>query len=132
MPRQDSLQQFVALRSALERERHSLQNRLREIERVLGSVAAGAAPSPGRRAAAPARAKSAGGRRRRPNAVSLREAIGAATSRTPLSVRDIVAAVQKNGYRFQSTNPVNSVGAYLYGPEGKKHFNRADGKFSSK
>lgn len=33
------------------------------------------------------------------------------------------------GYRFASANPVNSVGAYLYGA-GKKEFKRADGKFS--
>ena len=37
---------------------------------------------------------------------------------------------RRAGYVFKSSNPTNSVGAYLYGPEGKKHFAREDGQFS--
>ena len=132
MPKQDSLQKFVALRSALEREQAVLQKRLREIDQVLGSrgpapVAPASAAGRPRKTAAPRRTG-----RRGSNAVSLRDAITRVTAKAPLSVRDIVDAVKKGGYTFQSTNPVNSVGAYLYGPEGKKHFKRANGKFSPK
>jgi hypothetical protein len=52
------------------------------------------------------------------------------TSRQPLSVREIVEAVRSAGHKFESSDPIKSVGAYLYGPEGKKHFKRNDGKFS--
>ncbi len=48
----------------------------------------------------------------------------------PLSVREIVIAVKKAGHVFQSADPIKSVGSYLYGPEGKRHFKRANGKFS--
>ncbi len=65
------------------------------------------------------------------NDISIREAIMRVTSKEPLTVRDIVPAVQKLGYKFQSSNPVNSVGAYLYGAHGKKHFKRSKGKFSA-
>lgn len=130
----DSLQQFISLRSSLQQERTSLQRRLRELDAAMGEVRAAAAPREMARPArisAPARARATQGARGQ-NALSLREAISKATARAPLSVRDIVDSVQKLGYRFQSSNPINSVGAYLYGPEGKKHFKRGDGKFSPK
>jgi hypothetical protein len=134
MPKHDSIQQFVALRAALEKERAALQKRLTEIDQVLaGTATPTAAPRrAGRRAASPAKAPRKRSSRRAVNAVTLREAIARATAHGALSVRDVVNAVKKSGYRFKSANPVNSVGAYLYGPEGKKHFKRANGKFSPK
>jgi hypothetical protein len=76
------------------------------------------------------------GRRKEPpatrpaNKLKLRDAISKVSGKKPLSVREIVEAVQKLGYQFQSSNPVNSVGAFLYGPSGKKHFKRMNGKFA--
>lgn len=114
----DSVQQFTALRSALVREREAIQQRLRQIDAAL----TGGQPTP----ATSLRQKP--GRSRPDNAMNIREAIAKVTSKKPLSIREIVDAVQQIGYRFQSANPVNSVGAYLYGA-GKKDFKRANGKF---
>lgn len=65
--------------------------------------------------------------------MSMREAISKALAKQPLGIQDVVAGMKKIGYRFKSSNPVNSVGAFLYGPEGKKTFVRGkDGLFSVK
>ena len=121
----DAVQQFTALRAALLRERDAIRQRLQQIDAALAGVEKTAAP------ASPKKPKSRSGRRRRVgNAMNIREAIAKVTAARPLSVRDIVEAVRKAGYKFTSTNPVNSVGAYLYGAHGKKHFKRADGKFA--
>lgn len=125
MPKQrDILREYTTLRQQLTQERQRIQARLQQIEAVLGEVEAAAPasppPSPARQTASP----------RPDNKVSLREAITQATSKQPLKVREIVDSVQKLGYRFQSSNPVNSVGAYLYGREGKKHFKAAGGRFA--
>jgi len=143
MPRTaDSLQRFVALRNSLQQERAALQRRLKEIDAALGtessSPAAAAAPArrgrpPGRPRATPAPGAPRRGPGRPPrNDLSMRDAIARAIESRPLAIRDIVDSMQRLGFIFKSKNPVNSVGAYLYGPEGKKHFKRADGKFSSK
>jgi len=63
--------------------------------------------------------------------MSIREAIAKVTSREPLGLSDLVDAVQKIGYKFESSNPRNSVGAYLYSKHGKKYFKNVGGKFSS-
>jgi hypothetical protein len=150
----DSLQQYKALRDALLKERATLRARLQQIESALGDApAAEAAPTPaaapaaaparrgrppgsGKRGPKPAQERKGPGRPsgRKPgrpprNGISIRDAIAQVTSKQPLTVREIVDAVQKIGYKFSSSNPVNSVGAYLYGSHGKKHFKRADGKF---
>jgi len=126
---------MASLRTALEKERQQLMSRLEKIDEALGRVSAATGGTTRRRvrAANAKRGKTSARRRgKRPaNAMSLREGISKAVARAPLSVRDIVDAVQKLGYRFQASNPVNSVGAYLYGP-GKKHFKRVDGKFTVK
>ncbi len=59
----------------------------------------------------------------------MREAISRALSAGPLRIQQIVAAMLEQKYPFISSKPVNSVGAYLYGPEGKKCFKRKDGLF---
>jgi hypothetical protein len=63
--------------------------------------------------------------------MSLREAIIKVTAKKPLSIREIVDAVQKIDYKFSTSDPVNSVGAYLYSKSGKKSFKKVDGKFSA-
>jgi hypothetical protein len=154
----DSLRQYLDLRSALERERSELQQRLQQIEDVLGNGRRGpgrppksaaatfvpkpqapqsqpprvAKPAPAKVIAkpapvkkpAPAKAPAFG----RP-ALSMREVIAKIVAKNPQRIGDIVDGMHRAGYVFKSSNPTNSVGAYLYGPEGKKHFVRADGKF---
>ena len=117
----DAVQQFTALRSALLREREAILARLREIEEALGSAGGLPGGARGRRG----RALGA----RPENSMNIREAVAKVTAKKPLTIREIVEEVQKIGYRFQSSNPVNSVGAYLYGA-GKKEFKRTDGKFT--
>ena len=45
-----------------------------------------------------------------------------------MTSREVLAGVQKRGYKFSTNNPLNSLGVILYGKNPK--FNRADGKFS--
>ncbi len=111
------LQQFLSAKIALVEHQQNLRKRLEEIDAALGLVME--APGRTRRGSGP----------RPDNDMTLPEAITKATAKSPLSLRAIVEAVEKLGYRFSSANPYNSVGAYLYGP-GKKLFKRQDGKFS--
>ena len=112
----DVIQQFKAAKAAVEKERERLTKRLQEIDDALRQF--GALPR-GSRASRP----------RAANTMAIREAIEKVTAKKPLTIREIVFAVQEIGYNFSSSNPVNSVGAYLYG-SGKQFFNRKDGKFS--
>ena len=127
----DSLQKFHALRSSLLKEREEIQQRIRDIDTALGGgEATYREPSP-KLTTTSQNSQSRRGRPPRPgNAMSIREAIERVTTIKPLGLSDIVDAVQKIGYRFESSNPRNSVGAYLYASAGKKYFKRVDGKFS--
>lgn len=121
----DTVQQFTALRSALVREREAIRQRLQQIEAALAGA---------RKAPTPSSSKMVGvlpGARPRPgNKMSIREAITKVTTSRALTVREIVEAVRKIGYKFASRDPVNSVGAYLYAKHGRRHFKRVNGKFS--
>ena len=127
----DSIAQFQSLRLALSSERDTLQKRLQRLDAAL----AGDAPS-SKLNNTSQKAKVIDRPTKQPsrpqNATNLRDAITAAIAKMPLSVREIVESVQKNGYTFASSNPVNSVGAFLYGTQGKKHFKRVNGKFRRK
>jgi hypothetical protein len=138
MPKQnDAVQQFTALRAALLSERATLEKRLQQLNAALGGGTIPAAPTSGSKKPSPVTKPVKSAKRGRPpgkprnaaNAMPIREAITKVTAKQPLSVREIVDAVKKIGYKFQSSNPVNSVGAYLYGAHGKKYFKRANGKF---
>jgi signal recognition particle subunit SEC65 len=114
----DVIKQFKAAHAVILKERERLTQHLHEIEQALRQI--GALPSTGR-ATGP----------RPANTMNIREAVEKATAKKPLSIREIVKAVQEAGYKFSSSNPVNSVGAFLYGA-GKQHFKRVDGKFIPK
>jgi len=127
------IQEVLSLMQQLERERQQHQQKIDEIDQVLGQARGGTA-APARlvtptkavsRPAAPLVGGSHVG-----NGMTLHERMTQATSKRPLSVREVVEAVQQAGHKFQSADPIKSVGSYLYGPEGKKHFKRVDGKFS--
>ncbi len=124
--RSDSLQQYLSLREALMRERNELQQRLIDINQVLGGeihvpfvkAAGGEIPGP---------LKGARGRGRKRSGLSLREAVmQVATS--PLTKEEILQRVQSLGYRFSTKNPLNSLGVILYGKNPK--FRNEGGRFT--
>ena len=123
---QDALGQFRKLYQNLSQERDRIQARIAELDAALNlSSAAGVTSSATRssfgRVSGEAVSK---------NGLGMREAIQQVTASSPLPVRQIVEAMQQIGFKFRSSNPVNSVGSYLYGKEGKKHFKRSDSGFS--
>jgi hypothetical protein len=142
MPKERNIiQEVLRLIQQLEQERAQHRQRIDEIDSALTQIRGGSiAPSPASpRRGRPPGSKNAPAKSSAPtgqggrggNSMSFREAAAQVTAKQPLSVREIVEAVQKIGYKFQSADPIKSVGAYLYGKEGKKHFKRADGKFSA-
>jgi len=142
----DALQDFVRLSQSLQTERAAILVRLAELDRALGSgaqasVAGGEIPipfalAPKRRGRPPGSGRRGRGGRRATapdgSKLGMREAITQATAQGAMIIRDLVPAMQKLGYKFSSKNPVNSVGAYLYGPTGKKYFKKRDGGFVAK
>src|SRR5579862_273697 len=112
----DLLQQYQSLRQHLIEEKNRLEDRLQQIDQVLGtegrtrsensdaSSIGSIEPIPRRRA-----------RRRGQNTMSMREAVLQALSQGPLTRKEIVGAVQDLGYVFKTSNPLNSIGSVLYG-----------------
>ena len=101
----DSLKEYVNLRESLLKEKTSLEARLERINEALGF---GPAPAmaPARKVSPPAR--------KRENKLSLREAVIAATKAKPLTKQEILQAVEKLGYRFNTKNPMNTLNVLLY------------------
>jgi hypothetical protein len=117
----DPLKAFVTLRTSLEAERAKLTARLAEVEAALGTIAAsGGAKSAAKGTFAP--------RKRAQNELSLKEAVLKAIEKKPLTKAEILAAVEKLGYKFTAKNPTNSLNTLLYGKKPK--FKTQDGKFS--
>ncbi len=116
----NSLQQFVRLRQELSSERERLQVRLREINAALGEMPAPSSPVPSQ----PARR----GRRAAGSGQSLREHVLAVLQGGPQTKEEVLSAVQARGYKFSTSNPLNSLGVILYGKNPK--FKRVDGRFS--
>lgn len=98
-----TLDKFTKAREALLAEREQLQSRLAQIEQAL-SLNGSHSPAPARP--------------RRPvqqrNAMSLRAAVAQVTRAKALSKPEILAAVQKLGYRFTTSDPLNSLSALIY------------------
>lgn len=134
MRMRDSVKQFVEMRDALEAERQSIRERLAQLDQVLGGAASVEAPLAAANVSAPAAPR----RRGRPpgggsgSQLGMREIISQVTENAPLGLTEIVEAMKQSGYQFKSKNPRNSVGAYLYGPTGKKHFKRSGKGFVAK
>jgi hypothetical protein len=120
--RTNSLQQFVALRSALVQERDTLQKRLQEIDLVLNcrEVSSSVAPK-----------KAVPRSRRVENSLSLREAVAKAVGKKPLTKQEILTEVEKVGYRFGAKKPIKSLEVFLY-TTGKKMLKRVNGKFAAR
>lgn len=118
----DPLKAFVTLRTSLESERAKLTARLAEVEAALGTIAAtGGAKSA-------AKGVTFAPRKRAQNELSLKEAVLKAIEKKPLTKAEILAAVEKLGYKFTAKNPTNSLNTLLYGKKPK--FKTQDGKFS--
>lgn len=129
----DSLQQFIKLRSELTREREQVARRLAQINEALGemsppslSAAQGVSEqsTPAPRPAPRASGGGGGGG----GGSSLREHVMAVLRDGAQTKEEVLAAVKRRGYRFQTNNPLNSLGVILYGKNPK--FNRVDGRFS--
>jgi hypothetical protein len=120
MIKSNRIKQYLALRAELVNERLALVARLREIENVL---AANSTPVRASRLVRRGRRR----RRRARNAMSLYKAIARVTRRKPLTKPEILKAIHRLGYRFQSKTPINSLNAVLYA---KRQFKNLKGKFS--
>jgi hypothetical protein len=116
----DNLRRYIGLRDSLISEKSNLEQRLRAINEALGQ--------PSLTSATPS---SIGGRRGRParGAISLRDAVLQVTSRSPLTKDEILKAVQGLGYKFSTSNPLNSLGVILYGKNPR--FKNEQGRFSA-
>ncbi len=113
----DALKQYAKLRQQLTDEKSQLETRLNQINAVLGSETTPAqAPQP---AQAPVRRAARRGRKPRAgNTMSMREAVLMALSNGPVARKDLVKAVEGAGYRFNTKNPLNSIGSVLYAKNG--------------
>ena len=110
--RTDILQRYLASHEAIRKEKTVLESRLARINQAL----AGRAMIPARvlrsSFAVPRRARRSG--KRVANAMSLVEAMRKVTSAKPLTKPEILAAIKKLGYKFESANPMNSINVKLY------------------
>jgi hypothetical protein len=118
------IQKFIELKKQFITEREAIRQRLAQINLALGHEADSVVTMPPRVAPAPARARPS----RHDNPMSLRSAILQVTKSKPLTKKDILSAVQKLGYRFDTKDPMNSMGVILYGRNPK--FRNQNGKFS--
>ncbi len=124
----DSLKKFAALRTSLVNEQRQLEQRLAEINAVLGSETQAAPETPAAPAAPRRSSASRAAKPRRPrNAVSLKLLVKKVTTEKPLTKEQILAAVKKEGYRFTTDKPFASINVVLYT---KGQFKNTDGKFS--
>ncbi|MEW6302609.1 MAG: hypothetical protein AB1705_04005 [Verrucomicrobiota bacterium] len=117
-----NLKKYVALRESLLKEKATLESRLAEVNAALGAEGSARAA-----AAAPARGRGRGGAKRAKNKISLKDAVIQVTSGKPLAKADILEAVRKIGYKFSTSDPMNSLNTVLYTG---KVFKNTDGKFS--
>lgn len=130
LQKHDTVQQFTSIHADLLREREAIQSRLQRINAALGGMKPTdeTTPSP---SSLPKRRGRPPGRKPR-SLLNAREAIIQVTAKQPLTIHEIVAAVQRIGYRFATKNPAGSVSAFLYSKAGKKLIKRAGGKFQGK
>jgi hypothetical protein len=120
----DKLQQYLASLEALHAEKAELEARLAKIEAAL--TGAQAAIRGGRHR----RLDGVRPRRGRRGGLSLREAVAQVTRHRPLRKPEILQAVQKIGYKFATSDPMNSLNAMLYAPANR--FRNVKGRFAPK
>jgi len=118
----DSIRQFISLRTALVQEKSALVARLREIEEALAGNVSTVARGIGRNRVARRAAA-----HRLKNPMSLKAAVVKVTPAKPATKDQILAGVRKLGYRSATSDPMNSLNVVLYSG---KAFKNAAGKFS--
>ncbi len=111
----DNLKNYLLLRDALTQEKAELEARLKEIDTALGIDYGYSARPRGR---TPGHGN---------NAISLKRAVMRLTNGRALTKRQILDEVELLGYKFKTTNPLNSLSVILYGKVPK--FNRENGAF---
>ena len=119
----DSLANYLKLRSDLLKERAQLERRLEQINEALGgsSEATYTTDEPSSGGYTPTN-------RTRRNKVSLKKLVIQMLSERSMTKEELLKAVVSTGYKFSTKNPLNSMGVILYGKEPK--FRNEDGKFS--
>jgi len=120
----DKLQRYLASLEALHAEKAELEARLAKIEAALAG-----APRAQRGHRGRPNGHTSRGRGRR-NGLSLREAVAQVTRHRPLGKPQILQAVRKMGYKFATSDPMNSLNAMLYAPANK--FQNVNGRFAPK
>jgi len=118
--RHDNLRQYVSLRDAILQEKTQIEQRLREINQALGEMGGPSSPRLSGRVG-----PRAGGRSR--NSMSLRDAVIEVVKTGPLPKDQILSGVQRLGYKFSTSDPMNSLGVILYGKNPK--FQNEGGRF---
>ena len=121
------VEQYVAMRAALAKEKATLEARLAAINRALDGAAG--IPARSGRKPGPKPATKTGGRRgpRAKNSLTMKEAMIQALGDKSLTRTELVQAVEKLGYKFTASDPLNSLSSVLYSD---KRFKNASGKFS--
>ncbi len=121
--RTTNVNQYLALRESLVKEKAALEARLADINRALEGKAATtvAAAKPGPKPGSRRRGK------RAKNELTMKEATVKALAAKPLSRTELLQAVLKLGYKFTAKNPLNSLSTLLYTD---KAFKNSGGKFN--
>jgi hypothetical protein len=136
----DVLKQFSSLRNKLESERRAIQNRLAAIYAALNGKMGAVPVTPTAKGPSALRLERRGrkpGKKpfrpdrkpRKKSVFSLKEAVRKVTAQRPLTKREIVAAVQKIGYKFAAKRPTRSLENFLYNKKNK--FKNQSGKWSA-
>lgn len=120
----NDIRRYIRLRDSLIQEKARLEARLREITSALGESRDIPLPQPvsAQAAGLPRRG------RRGTGGLSLRDAVLQVTASGALKKEDILERVKQLGYRFSTSNPLNSLGVILYGKNPK--FRNEGGRFS--
>jgi hypothetical protein len=116
--------QFIKLRQQLESERTQITARLKEVDAALGSFRS---PVTASKSTGKKRGPKPGSKKKVSNELSLKEAIVKAIGNKQMTREQILEGVLATGYRFRTSNPLNSLNVILYGKKPK--FSRKDGKF---
>jgi hypothetical protein len=120
--------QYVALRASLTKEKAALEVRLAAINRALGNTTAGpTAAKAGPKSSTVSAPKAAKRPKRAKNEMTMKEATVKALTGTSLGRQDVLKAVLALGYKFTASDPLNSLSSLLYAD---KTFKNKDGKFS--
>jgi len=119
----DILKQYVSARSALLQEKAQLEARLQQLNHALGQTPDQVPPAVAVIPKSPTRTV-----RRVKRGISMKAAVLEVTAGNPMTKPEILAAIQKLGFRSASEKPVRMLDNLLYGKNPR--FKNDEGKFS--